>query len=234
MLTWEGRDIPQTFAEIVDPAHTAVIVHDMQNDNTGAGGVFEKDGRRIDVAALVPKVAAFIEEARRRGVRVMYTEYTNYPQFATFTDGRIKDLYPVLSDPAKRQGQVSSIRGTWGAETIPELEPRPGEVVISKFRVDAFIGTPLEHVLRQARIRTIVHTGIATEVGILPTAWHAINLGFFVVVPEDCVGPMQKPYHEEAMAFLRRLGIPTRAADIVAAWDKRGARGAAPREEDRQ
>jgi nicotinamidase-related amidase len=77
-------------------------------------------------------------------------------------------------------------------------------------------------VLRQARVRTIVHTGIATEVGILPTAWHAINLGFFAVVPEDLVGPMQKQHHEEAMVFLRRLAIPTRSADILEAWKKRG------------
>jgi len=222
MLTWEGREIPQTLAEIVDPRHTTVIVHDMQNDNTGPGGVFEKDGRRIDVKALIPPIAHFIDEARRHGVRVMYTEYTNLPNFATFTDGRIRDLFPFVSDPVKRQGQVSSIQRTWGAETIPELGPRPGETVISKYRVDAFIGTPLEHVLRTARIRTIIHTGIATEVGILPTAWHAINLGFFVVVPEDCVGPMQKQYHEDAMKFLRRLGIPTTSADIVEAWKGRG------------
>jgi len=42
------------------------------------------------------------------------------------------------------------------------------------------------------------------------------------VVPEDCVGPMQKQYHEDAMKFLRRLGIPTTSADIVEAWKTRG------------
>ena len=84
--------------------------------------------------------------------------------------------------------------------------------------MDAFIGTLLEYLLRLHKIHTVIHTGIATEVGILPTAWHAINLGFFVVVPEDLVGPMQKQYHEEAMAFLRRLAIPSRAEEIVKAW----------------
>jgi nicotinamidase-related amidase len=220
MLTWEGRDIPQTLAEIVDPKHTVVIVHDMQNDNTGPGGVFEKDGRRIDVTGIIAPIAGFIDEARRRNVRVMYTQYTNLPNFATYTDGRVRDLYPILSDPGRREGQISSIQGTWGCETIPELKPQPGEVVISKFRVDAFVGTTLEYLLRLHRIRTIIHTGIATEVGILPTAWHAINLGFFVVVPEDCVGPMQKQYHEEAMAFLRRLAMPTSSAAIIAAWKR--------------
>jgi len=221
MLTWEGRDIPETFAEIVDPTHTAVIVHDMQNDNTGPGGVFDRDGRRIDVSALVPPIASFIDEARRHGVKVMYTQYTNYPKFATFTDARVRDLHAILSDPARSPGQANSIYGTRGSETIRELAPKKDEIVISKFRVDAFIGTPLEHVLRTARIRTIIHAGIATEVGILPTAWHAINLGFFVVVPEDLVGPMQKGHHEDAMKFLRRLAIPSRSGDILQAWKER-------------
>jgi nicotinamidase-related amidase len=220
MLTWEGRDIPETLAEIVDPKHTVVIMHDIQNDNTGPGGVFEKDGRRIDVTHLIAPIAQFLDEARSHNVRVMYTEYTNQPDLQTFTDPRIRDLYPIVSDPVRRQGQLSSIQGTWGCQTIPELKPRPGEIVISKFRVDAFIGTTLEYRLRLHRIRTIIHTGIATEVGILPTAWHALNLGFFVVVPEDLVGPMQKQYHEGAMAFLRRLAIPSRAEEIVKAWTR--------------
>jgi ureidoacrylate peracid hydrolase len=220
MLTWQGREIPETLAEIVDPRHTVVIMHDIQNDNTGPGGVFEKDGRRIDVTGLIAPIARFLDEARRRNVRVMYTQYTNLPNFGTFTDPRVRDLYPIVSDPVRREGQLNSIQGTWGCQTIPELKPRPGEIIIDKFRVDAFIGTPLEYLLRLHRIRTIIHTGIATEVGILPTAWHAINLGFFVVVPEDCVGPMQKQYHEEAMAFLRRLTVATRSADIVEAWKK--------------
>ena len=88
-------------------------------------------------------------------------------------------------------------------------------------RTDAFIGTPLEYLLRLHRIRTIIHTGLATEVGILPTAWHAVNLGFFVVVPRDCVGPMVKEHHAEAMSFLSRLAIVRDSGAIAAAWTQR-------------
>ena len=218
MLKWEGRDIPQTLAEIVDPAHTVVIMHDIQNDNTGPDGVFAKAGRRIDVTGIVGPIAEFLGRARERKVRVMYTQYTNLPGCATFPDTRIRDNHAVLSDPGRRWALESSLHGTWGCQTVDELKPKAGEVIIDKYRVDAFIGTPLEYLLRLHRVRTIIHTGIATEVGILPTAWHAINLGFFVVVPEDLVGPMQKEYHDEAMAFLRRLTLVTRAEEIVKAW----------------
>ncbi|MHB8732789.1 MAG: cysteine hydrolase family protein [bacterium] len=219
MLTFQGREIPESLAEIVHPRQTAVIVHDMQKDNTAAGGVYDRAGRRIDVTRILPPLVRFLDEARRRGVRVMYTQYTNLPNFGSVTDVRIRSDHNRLTDPAESWKLNALVEDTPGWATIDELKPQPGDVIIRKFRVDAFIGTPLEVVLRLHRVRTLIHTGIATEVGILPTAWHALNVGFFPVVPEDCVGPMEPQYHDDAMRFLRRLAIPTGSGEILEAWD---------------
>lgn len=218
MLTFHGREIPETLAEIVAPRHTVVIVHDMQKDNTGAGGVYDRAGRRIDVTRILPPLVRFLDDARGAGVKVMYTQYTNQPDFGSLTDVRIRSDYKRLMDPAQRWVIDALVEDTPGWATIDELKPNPGEIIIRKPRVDAFLGTPLELFLRLNRVRTIIHTGIATEVGILPTAWHAVNVGFFPVVPEDCVGPMEPQYHDDAMRFLRRLAIPTRSSEIVEAW----------------
>jgi nicotinamidase-related amidase len=148
----------------------------------------------------------------------MYTQYTNLPDFGSYTDVRIRADYKRLTDPEQRTALEGLVEDTPGWATVDELKPQAGEIIIRKFRVDAFVGTPLELFLRLNRVRTIIHTGIATEVGILPTAWHALNIGFFPVVPEDCVGPMEPQYHEDAMRFLRRLAIPTRSSEIVEAW----------------
>jgi ureidoacrylate peracid hydrolase len=219
MLTFQGREILETLAEIVDPRHTTVIVHDTQNDNTGKGGNYDKAGRRIDISSFLGPLVDFLGRARNHHVKVMYTQYTHLPDFATYTDVQIRSEYKILTDPKKRWTRDDMIDGTWGWQTIDELRPQTEDTIIRKYRVDAFLSTPLEYLLRLNRIKTIIHTGIATEVGILPTAWHALNLGFFVVMPEDCVGAMQKQYHEDAMAFLRRLAIVTRSAEIVNAWE---------------
>ncbi len=224
MLRVLDRDVFETLGEIVDPAHTVVMVHDMQNDNTGKGGASDKAGRRIDVRHLIEPIAQFLKTARGAGVKVMYTQYTNLPEFATFTDLRLRDYRQRLTDPKERAALDSMLDGTWGWQTIDELKPEPGEISIRKYRVDAFIATPFEYLLRLNKIRTIIHTGIATEVGILPTAWHALNLGFFVVVPEDCVGAMEPQYHGDAMAFLRRLAIVTKSSDVEQAWKARPRR----------
>ncbi len=218
MLEWEGRQIPETLAEIVDPAHSVVIMHDIQNDNTGPNGVFARDNRRIDVTQIIAPIAAFLDTARSHGVRVMYTQYTNLPNLGTFTDPRIRENYVIASDADQRWRLENSHYGTYGWQTVAELAPKPGETVIAKMRTDAFIGTPLEYLLRLHRIRTIIHTGLATEVGILPTAWHAVNLGFFVVVPRNCVGPMNKEHHAEAMSLLSRLTTVLDSSEIAAAW----------------
>jgi nicotinamidase-related amidase len=219
VLTFQGREIPETLAEVVDPRHTTVIVHDMQKDNTGAGGVYDKAGRRIDVSNILPPLVRFLDRARHHGVRVMYTQYTNRPNFSSLTDARIRANYRVLTDADRRWTLDSLVEDTPGWETIDELKPQAGEAIIRKFCVDAFIGTPLEMLLGLNRVRTIIHTGIATEVGILPTAWHALNIGLFAVVPEDCVGPMVKEHHEDAMRFLRRLAIATSSSAILEAWE---------------
>jgi nicotinamidase-related amidase len=221
MLEWQGRKIPETLAEIVDPAHTVVIMHDIQNDNTGPDGVFARDNRRIDVTNLLGPIGAFLDTARSNSVRVMYTQYTNLPNLGTFTDPRIRDNWAVASDPEQRWRLENSHYGTRGWQTRDELAPKQGETVIPKMRVDAFIGTPLEYLLRTHGIRTIIHTGLATEVGILPTAWHAVNLGFFVVVPRDLVGPMVRDHHAEAMSILSRLTMVLDSGDVVAAWGDR-------------
>jgi ureidoacrylate peracid hydrolase len=223
VLTFQGREIPESLAEIVDPRHTVVIVHDMQKDNTAAGWAYDKVGRRIDVTKILPPLVRFLEDARRHDVKVMYTQYTNLPNFGSYTDVRIRSDFKRLSDPEQRKALEGLVEDTPGWATIDELKPQPGEIIIRKFRVDAFIGTPLELFLRLNRVRTLIHTGIATEVGILPTAWHALNVGFFPVVPDDCVGPMEPEHHQDAMRFLRRLAIPTRSSEIVEAW------GSAPR-----
>jgi nicotinamidase-related amidase len=207
MLEWEGRQIPETLPEIVDPAHAVVIMHDIQNDNTGRDGVFDRDNRRIDVTHLLGPIAAFLDTARSHGVRVMYTQYTNLPNLGTFTDPRIRENYAIASDPEELWRLENSHYGTYGWQTVDELAPKPGETVIAKMRTDAFIGTPLEYLLR-------TH-------GILPTAWHAVNLGFFVVVPRDCVGPMNKAHHAEAMSLLSRLTLVRDSSEIAAAWAER-------------
>jgi biuret amidohydrolase len=54
--------------------------------------------------------------------------------------------------------------------------------------MSAFAGTPLEMALRDLGIRAFAIAGVALEIGIAPTVWHAVDLGLIPVVVTDACG----------------------------------------------
>ena len=73
-------------------------------------------------------------------------------------------------------------------QIVSELTPRPEEAVFDKITMSAFEGTPLAIALRDCGISSIAIVGIATEVGIEPTARHAADLGYVPIVIRDACG----------------------------------------------
>ena len=112
-------------------------------------------------------------------------------------------LSPALAEQYLRRGYPNSIclTGSRGAEFYDGIGPldEPNEILITKHRYSAFWGSSVDLVLRTNGIRTLVLTGIATEVCVESTARDAFFRDYQVVVPEDCVGS----YSEERQKRLQ-------------------------------
>ena len=67
MLTYKGREIPETFAEIVDPKHTALIVHEMLNDFLNPNGEFAKTIPDNGLVKCLPDQIGPLVEPRQGG-----------------------------------------------------------------------------------------------------------------------------------------------------------------------
>ena len=220
MIVIMGKEIPENLRDILQPEHTAVVVHDMQNDFIAPEGVYSKAGRGIDVSNILPPLVEFVKAARERGVRIIYTQYTNIPDAASLDAPLIYTYLDAFKDPSTPNPFAFTLDGTWGWRTIDELAPQENEIIVRKYRVDSFVGSNFELVLLSRGIRTIIHTGISVWMGILPTALHASNLGFFTVLPEDCIASGEsKELHEDAMRILRRrVTKVTTSSEIVNIW----------------
>jgi nicotinamidase-related amidase len=111
----------------VDPAKTALVVVDMQND-------FVKEGGSLvvpDAEGTIPAIQGLLKLARGSGMKVVFTQDTH-------TEGDPEwDIWPE---------HVSE--NSWGWEIVDELAPREDEFVVRKVRYDAFYGTHLDHFLR--------------------------------------------------------------------------------------
>jgi nicotinamidase-related amidase len=73
-------------------------------------------------------------------------------------------------------------------QIAPEVAPLPSEAVFDKIGMSAFVGTPLELVLRDCRLSALAVVGVALEVGIEPTVRHAADLALIPVLVADACG----------------------------------------------
>jgi nicotinamidase-related amidase len=93
------------------------------------------------------------------------------------------------------------------ADLIPELELQPGDHVVTKQRVGAFIGTSLDDTLRQRGVTQVFLTGIATGSGVESTARSAYDYGYNVVFVVDAMTDRNAETHRHCVeSTFPRLG----------------------------
>jgi ureidoacrylate peracid hydrolase len=197
----------------VAPAHTALIVVDVQNDFVAEGGFFDKTGG--DVAAIqraIPPLLRLIEHARRAGVLVVFVRAIYDPQ----------DLSEPMRERNRRCGLETPrcLTGTWGADFY-KVEPAPDEPIVVKHRYSAFMGTGLDRLLRERSVRSLLLTGVATDVCVESTTRDGYFLDYYVTVVADCCGAAREEYHRGALdRFERDYGGVTTSAEVIGAWDQ--------------
>lgn len=171
--------------EKVAPPHTALLVVDMQNDFIADGGLISKDGRDTTAAkALGERLPGFIRRAREAGVLVVFIRNV----YTTERNFYLSDSW--LEHAARqRKGGYTSIAvcepGSWGGDFYGDVRPEPGDPVVTKHRYSGFHNTDLETILRSNGIRSVIVTGVVTNVCVETTAREAFVRDFYVVAPYD-------------------------------------------------
>jgi nicotinamidase-related amidase len=162
-------EIPLTGAVALDPATTALVVVDMQHDFVSDGGALQVP----DAAATIPAIADLVRRFRVADARIVFTQDTH-------RDG----------DPEFAIWPAHALEGSHGWEIVDELYPLPGDTVLRKPRYDAFYGTPLDHLLRVWRVRTLVICGTVANICVHYTAASAALRWYDVVIPRDAVSAL--------------------------------------------
>jgi nicotinamidase-related amidase len=205
MLEIAGKQVFTTLEELVDPAHTALLVVDMQRDFCTPGGAFDQLGVDISMyPPMVPRLARLADAARAARVPVFYVQMTVLP-------GRISDSPAQIRFNLRlhlgTEGVVEPLDytpdGSEGQQIIPELTPRDGDVVVKKYRSSAFWGTNLDMLLRANAIKTCVVSGCTTEGCVESTARDAMFGDYYVVIPEDCVASDDRAQHDASLLLMR-------------------------------
>lgn len=200
----------------LDPAATALLVVDMQNDFCHPEGYYARNGRpAAQIAAAIEPIAGLLSVARAAGVQPVFTRIV----YATQAD--LADAHGVR--PAAWSGSgVRLQEGSWGAEIVDELGPLPADPVFDKPAYSAFYETELEQWLRAQGIHTVLITGTVAYACVLHTAFDAFVRGFDVLLVDDAVSSWFDDLADAAGRITQLLlGRTVTSADLAAALQRR-------------
>jgi nicotinamidase-related amidase len=216
----EGKQVFTELSELVAPAHTALLLIDMQRDFVEPDGYFGSLG--IDLTMYDetrPRLAALLGEARRRGVLVVHVQNTALPNRMSDSPAQIR--FNLRMHESARSGGPPlryTVPGTPGHEFVGELVPLPDELVVRKYRSSAFWGTNMELLLRSNGIQTVVVGGCTTEGCVESTARDAMFCDHYVVIADDCVGSDDKEQHDASMLLMSHRFDMAGSSEIAAIW----------------
>lgn len=231
MITVEGKDVYTELPELVAPAHTALILVDMQRDFIEPDGVFGRMGVELSMYDQSrPRLKKLLEAARENGVLVVHIQNTALPDRMSDSPPQIR--FNLRMHSVVREGAEPlryTIPETEGHEFVTELAPLKNELVVRKYRSSAFWGTNLDLLLRSNGIQTVVVSGCTTEGCVESTARDAMFSNYYVVLAQDCVASDDPAQHDASMFLMQHRFDMADGDAISAVWAGAGVDGdAAP------
>ena len=168
-------------------SNKAVIVLDMLNDFVTGSLKCER------VLHIIPNLKKLITAAHRHKVPVVYSNDAHLP---------------VDEEVVERWGK-HAIKGTSGAQVIPELKPQKRDYVVEKRTYSGFHETGLDMLLRNLYrgegVKTVILTGLHTNICVRHTAADAFFRGYKIIVAKDGVEAFTPEDHEQGLKYLKNI-----------------------------
>jgi nicotinamidase-related amidase len=202
--------VPLDLTPYLDPATTAVVTLEVQeNLLLPERAMIPGLAAHAHTIGLIDRLALLFASARRVGVPVIYV----------IDERRADGLGGARNLRVTRSMVDNTIAGH--GPIVAELTPEPSDIVIEREHgMTGFFTTPLDTYLRNLDVTTVVLTGVSANIAVNGTSIEAMNLGYRVVVPSDCIAGDPPEYVEQLLRYtIRNVAFVAPVQGILDHWD---------------
>jgi len=191
----------------------ALVLVDVQNEFCDQEGVFGKKGMDLSpITNMMVALNRLVGSAREKGIPVVFVQNIEDEN----TDSFAWCMRPDAKEDSANEGVCR--RGTWGTE-LYGFVPQKGEIVVQKNRFSGFLNTPLDAILRNRGIETLIFTGVATNICVETSARHASILDYHVILAPDACATWYPDLQEATCKNIRLwFGKVADSSEITSLW----------------
>ena len=222
-------DIPaRPYPSPLDPAHTALVVIDMQRDFIEKGGFGDSLGNDVArLEAIIPTTAALIQLFRDHQWPVIHTREAHKPDLSDCPPSKIRRGNPSLHIGETGAMGRLLVAGEPGNQIVDALAPIAGEIVIDKPGKGMFWATGIHERLQGLGITHLVFAGVTTEVCVQTSMREANDRGYECLLIEDATESYFADFKAATIAMIAAqggiVGWVTPLAALCAALDQETA-----------
>jgi nicotinamidase-related amidase len=209
----------------VDLNRTALIVIDMQNDFCAKGGWVDHLGVDYmpDRTPIGP-LQKLLPKVRNAGVPVIWVNWGNRPDLANMPPNQIHLYKPHgtgvgLGDPLPGSQAHVLEKDSWAAAVVDELKQEAQDIKVDKYRISGFWDTPLDSILRELGIKSLLFAGVNTDQCVLHSLTDANFLGYGCILVEDCCATTSPSFCTDATIWnvKKCFGFVTQSPKLISA-----------------
>ena len=211
---------------VIDLNRTALVIVDMQNDFCDANGWLAGLGVAVGpMSAISGPINAVTAALRSHAVPVIWLNWgvradrlnlSPATQHAFNHDGRAPGLAGEVVGAERRHRLLE--KDSWGAQIIDALDQSPDDIHVDKHRISGFLDTPLDSILRNLDVSTLLFAGVNADHCVLGTLMDANFKGYDTILLQDCTATsspdfcMQATLHNVRFCF----GFTATSEDLTA------------------
>ena len=212
----------------IDLSRTAMVVVDMQNDFCAPGGWCDYLGADLTPErAPIKPLQALLPVLRAANVPVIWVNWGNRPDKMNLPPTTLFVFNPDgngigIGGPLPGNGAHLLEKDSWSAAVVDELAPLPDDIKVDKYRISGFWDTPLDSILRNLDVKTLLFSGVNTDQCVLHSLTDAHFLGYNCILVDDCCGTTSPDFCIEATLWnvKKCFGFVTGSEAILGAVKK--------------